>query len=61
MSVLSPDEIVEMTAILSALLGIAITWVIYYGSDRAELPGQAPIPSPATPEEPMVDNTGRTL
>jgi hypothetical protein len=61
MSVLSSDEIVELTAILSALLGIAITWAIYYGSDRAELPGQAPIPSPSTPEEPMVDATGRTL
>jgi hypothetical protein len=60
-SLLTDDQIVYLTEILSTLAGIGITWLIYRGSDRAELPGEATIPDPTVPSEPMVDNTGRTL
>ncbi|MCI4363397.1 MAG: hypothetical protein L3K13_03720 [Thermoplasmata archaeon] len=43
------------------LLGIAITWAVYYGSERAELPGEAPMPNPAEPEEVHDMSGGRTL
>lgn len=61
MSVLSINEMVELTAVLSTLFGIAITWAVYHGSERAELPGEAMIPDPAIPADAVVDNAGRTL
>ena len=36
---LSPDQIVTLTEILVILMGIGITYAVYYGSDQAELPG----------------------
>jgi hypothetical protein len=61
MSALTDGQIVYLTEILSTLAGIGITWLIYRGSERAELPGEATIPDPRIPEEPVVDTTGRTL
>lgn len=61
MSALSPDQIVTMTEILVLLMGIGITWAVYYGSDRAELPGQATNPSPAELDDAVPDTRGRTL
>ena len=61
MSALSPDQIVTLTELLVLLLGFAITWAVYYGSDRAELPGQAPIPTPGEADDARPDSRGRTL
>lgn len=61
MSVLSIDQEIALTELVAVLMGIAITWAVYYGSDRAELPGEAPIPDPGQAEDPMVDTKGRTL
>jgi len=58
---LSVDDTVTVVEILVLLLGIAITWVVYYGSENAELPGEARIPDPTIPDDPGVDTTGRTL
>jgi hypothetical protein len=60
-SVLSPDQIVEMTEILVILAGIAITWAVYYGSEHAELPGDARIPDPHEADDAVPDMSGRTL
>ena len=60
-SVLSPDQIVELTEGLVILLGVAITWLVYHGSDRAELPGEATIPEPGEADDAAPDTTGRTL
>jgi len=61
MSALSPGQIVEMTEVLVILLGIAIVWAVYYGSDRAELPGEATVPPPEIVDDATPDTTGRTL
>ena len=61
MSALGPDEIVTLTEILVVLMGIGITWAVYLGSDRAELPGDATIPDPAEADDAMPDTRGRTL
>jgi hypothetical protein len=61
MSALTPEQIVEMTEILVILMGIAITWVVYRGSQNAELPGDAPIPEPGEADDAVPDTTGRTL
>jgi len=61
MSVLSIDDQITLTEILVILLGIALTWAIYYGSDRAELPGDAQIPDPSIPDDPGADIKGRSL
>lgn len=61
MSGLSVDDTVTVVEILTLLLGIAITWAVYYGSDRAELPGEALVPEPGVPDESGVDTRGRTL
>ena len=61
MSVLSPNQIVQLTEVLSILMGVAIVWLVYHGSDRAELPGGATIPEPGEPDEAVPDTTGRTL
>ena len=61
MSGLTTDQIVYLTALLSTLAGIGITWLIYRGTDRPENPGEATVPDPGIPGEPMVDARGRTL
>ena len=38
MSVFDTDQIVTLAEVLSILIGIGITWAVYYGSERAELP-----------------------
>jgi hypothetical protein len=58
---LSPNEIVEMTEVLVVLMGIGITWVVYHGSERAELPGEAREPPPGEPDDAKPDTEGRTL
>jgi len=57
---LSVDDEVTMVEILAILVGIAITWAVYYGSDQAELPGEATEPDPSIPDE-VVSHPGRTL
>ena len=57
---LSIDDEVTMVEILAILLGIAITWAIYYNSDHAELPGESTEPDPSVPDE-TVTHPGRTL
>ncbi|HTP54178.1 MAG TPA: hypothetical protein VML94_04325 [Thermoplasmata archaeon] len=61
MSALSTDQVVTMTEILVILMGIGITWAVYYGSERAELPGTATIPSPDEADDAHPDTRGRTL
>jgi hypothetical protein len=61
MSLLSPNQIVELTEVLSLVLGVAIVWAVYHGSDRAELPGDAQVPPPGEVDEAVPDTTGRTL
>ncbi|MCI4340711.1 MAG: hypothetical protein L3J73_05550 [Thermoplasmata archaeon] len=61
MSSLSIDDTVTLTEILVLLMGIAITWAVYYGSERAELPGEARIPDPTLPADPGADTRGRSL
>jgi hypothetical protein len=58
---LSIDDQLALTELLVLLLGIAITWAVYYGSDRAELPGEAPIPDPRIPAELHEYHPGRSL
>ena len=41
MSVLDTDQIMTLVEVLVILMGIAITWAVYYGSENAELPGDA--------------------
>jgi hypothetical protein len=61
MSALTTDQIITLTEMLTLLIGIVITWAVYYGSERAELPGEAQIPDPSLPDESGVDTRGRTL
>ncbi len=57
---LSINDELTMVEILAVLVGIAITWAIYFGSDKAELPGEATEPDPAIPDE-TFKVEGRTL
>ncbi|MCI4347531.1 MAG: hypothetical protein L3J97_02790 [Thermoplasmata archaeon] len=57
---LSIDDQITITEVLVILLGIAVTWAIYYNSDDAELPGEATEPNPAVPDE-KFSHPGRTL
>jgi hypothetical protein len=61
MSTLSPDQIVQLTEALSIVLGVAIVWAIYHGSETAELPGEAEVPDRAEADDATPDTTGRTL
>ena len=61
MSTLSPDKIVDLTEILVVLMGIGIIWAVYYGSDRAELPGDSREPDPSQVDDAVPDTRGRTL
>ncbi len=58
---LSIPQLLLLTELLIFFLGIAITWAVFYGSERAELPGEAQIPPPDTPDDLVVDTRGRTL
>ncbi|HYA54645.1 MAG TPA: hypothetical protein VEG42_03475 [Thermoplasmata archaeon] len=61
MSILTPDQIVELTEILMVLMGIGIIWAVYHGSEKAELPGDARIPDPGQVDDTKPDQRGRTL
>ncbi len=61
MSVLGPDQIVELTEGLVVLMGIAIVWAVYHGSENAELPGDATVPEPGEVDDARPDTSGRTL
>jgi len=61
MSTLTPDQVVDLTEVLVVLMGIGISWVVYHGSENAELPGDAPIPEPGEADDAMPDTRGRTL
>jgi hypothetical protein len=61
LSVFTIDQEVTLTEVLMILLGIAITWAVYYGSERAELPGEATIPDPGLPDDMVSDTRGRSL
>jgi hypothetical protein len=61
MSGLTPDQIVELTEVLVVLMGIGITWLVYHGSDKAELPGEALIPDPTQADDTLPDTSGRSL
>jgi hypothetical protein len=58
---LTPDQIVTLTQILVVLMGIGVTWLVYRGSERAELPGEATIPDPHEADDALPDTSGRTL
>jgi hypothetical protein len=58
---LTVDQIVTLTEVLVILLGIGITWAVFYGSEQAELPGEASIPAPASSDDVHPDTRGRTL
>jgi hypothetical protein len=60
-SVLSPNQITELSMVLSIVLGIGIIWAVYHGSDRAELPGEATIPERGEVDDATPDTTGRSL
>jgi len=61
MSQLSPNQIVELTEALSILMGVAIVWLVYHGSENAELPGEASVPEPGEADDATPDTSGRTL
>jgi hypothetical protein len=58
---LSIDDEMTLLELLVTLLVIAITWAVFYGSDRAELPGEATVPDPREPEEISRLPEGRSL
>ncbi|HTS33288.1 MAG TPA: hypothetical protein VMI55_05045 [Thermoplasmata archaeon] len=58
---LTPDQIVTLTEVLVVLMGIGVTWAVYHGSERAELPGEATIPDPHQSDDALPDTSGRTL
>jgi hypothetical protein len=60
-SALDPDQIVALTEVLVLLMGIAIAWAVYRGSDQAELPGTSTVPSPDEVDDATPDTRGRTL
>lgn len=61
MSALSVDQIITLTQILVILLGIGIIWAVYYGSETAELPGDARNPDPSEADDTVPDTRGRSL
>ena len=58
---LSIDDQVTLVEVMVILLGIAITWWVFRGSERAELPGEATIPDPGQQEDYNRLAEGRTL
>lgn len=61
MSGLTPDQIVTLAEILVILMGIGITWAVYHGSEKAELPGDSRVPDPGQVDDTVPDTRGRTL
>ena len=61
MTGLSIDDTITLTEVLVILLGIAITWAVFYGSENAELPGEAQIPDPSIPADAGSDTRGRSF
>ena len=61
LSTLSADQMVSVVEVLVVLMGIGITWVVYWGSERAELPGEATIPDPAQSDDTIPDTRGRSF
>lgn len=61
MSALTAQQVVTLTEILVILMGIGVTWAVYHGSDRAELPGDAMIPGPGEADDAHPDTRGRSL
>lgn len=61
MSSLSVDQVMELTLGLVLLMGIGIIWAVYHGSENAELPGEATIPTPGEPDDAVPDTRGRSL
>ncbi|MCI4373135.1 MAG: hypothetical protein L3K02_05785 [Thermoplasmata archaeon] len=57
----TPDQIVTLTEVLVILMGIGITYAVYYGSENAELPGDATIPEPGEVDDARPDMSGRSL
>jgi hypothetical protein len=57
---LSIDDEVTLVEILTILVGLVVTWAVYYNSDHAELPGEATEPDPSVPGE-TETHPGRTL
>ncbi len=58
---LTTTQTMELVEVLVILMGIGIFWAVYYGSDRAELPGEAPVPDPGQADDTVPDTRGRTL
>lgn len=58
---LDADQTVTLVEILTILMGVGILWAVYYGSERAELPGTVAEPDPSQPDDTRPDTTGRTL
>ena len=58
---LSTDDVMNLVEVLVLALGLVITWAVFYGSERAELPGEATIPDPVAEEEIGNSTEGRTL
>ena len=61
MTALSPNQITQLSMVLSILIGVAIVWAVYHDSDRAELPGDATIPPPGEVDDATPETSGRTL
>ena len=61
MSAFTIDQLVTITELLMIILGIAITWAVYYGSENAELPGEAKIPDPSVRDDVVSDTRGRSF
>lgn len=57
----SADQVVSLTELLVLLMGIGITWAVYYGSEHAELPGDSLVPDPSLTDDARPDVRGRTL
>ncbi|MGD0719405.1 MAG: hypothetical protein ABSA15_07530, partial [Thermoplasmata archaeon] len=58
---LTATQSMDLLEVLVILMGIGIFWAIYYGSDRAELPGEAMVPDPGQVDDTVPDTRGRTL
>jgi hypothetical protein len=58
---LSVDTLMTLTEIGCILAGLGILWAVFFGSDAAELPGEATVPDPAQVDDMTIDTRGRTL
>ncbi len=58
---LTPAQSVDLVEVLVILMGVGIFWAVYYGSERAELPGDATVPDPSQVDDTLPDTRGRTL